>query len=107
MADTVVPWKKYGTPASWQYVASGQVRPITSSIWAVLLGGTPSKSRRVPAGQVEQPRHQLVAHLLGVGGVVHRADLDAALANAPGQLGGVRLAVAAQEAGDRFAGLDA
>ena len=66
----------------------------------------PEQIGRMPARQVEEPRHQLIAHLLGVGSIVHGADLDAAFPDAPGQLRGVGLAVAAEEAGDRLAGFD-
>jgi len=60
----------------------------------------------VPAAEIEKPCHQLIAHLLGIGGVVNRANLNPAFPDAPGQLGGVRLAVAPQETGERFAGFD-
>src|ERR1035441_3214892 len=60
----------------------------------------------MPARKVEEPRHQLVAHLLGIGSVVHGADLYPAFTYPPGQLGGVGLAVTAEEAGDGLAGLD-
>ena len=53
--------------------------------------------------EVKEPRHQLLAHLLSIGGIVNGADLYPALTNAPGQLSRVGLAVAAEEAGDGFA----